>query len=225
MIRTIVAIACVCCVATVLSEGVGLAFLWYRGQLSADTLSEIRLVLSGESQTDFIGAEDDVSQQVSNDAVKRERAMQILDLTRREEENSLLKNMLLEQRGQVLQQRKDVEEMRKQFEQEMQLKLTELTDESNEQARGILLKLPPADAVTNLMQLDLDQNVVLLKGMADASVAKILQEFNKRDKDSAQRGIEVFEAIQSGEPTRRVIEQTANDFAQQTSPYSNTIDQ
>jgi hypothetical protein len=48
MIRTPIVVICIFCVATILSEVVGLGFLWYRGQLASETIAEIRVSLSGQ---------------------------------------------------------------------------------------------------------------------------------------------------------------------------------
>ena len=72
MIRSLMVVICIFCVATILSEVVGLGFLWYRGQLTSETIAEIRVILSGqyhdfpegeqEKETFYPSSEDIVKQ-------------------------------------------------------------------------------------------------------------------------------------------------------------------
>lgn len=48
--RSLVMIVCVFCVATLMTEALGLAYLWYRGQLTPAALTEISAVLRGEER-------------------------------------------------------------------------------------------------------------------------------------------------------------------------------
>jgi len=75
------------------------------------------------------------------------------------------------------------------------------------------------------MQLSLEQNVVLMKGMPEKTIAKILKEFQstpppqadaglQRKETPPERGRMIFEALSRGEPSRTLLEQqrqSAND--------------
>jgi hypothetical protein len=75
------------------------------------------------------------------------------------------------------------------------------------------------------MQLPLDEDIVLMKGMPEKMIAKILKEFQatlitssdasgERKETPAERGRKIFEALSRGEPSRSLLEQqrqTAKD--------------
>ena len=106
------------------------------------------------------------------------------------------------------------------FDEELARIDAELTSASAEQSRGILLALPAKEAVRQLMQLDLEADVILLKGMPEKSIAKILKEFSAtaappgtetgadRKESPAERGRRIFEALTRGEPLRSLLERT-----------------
>jgi hypothetical protein len=76
------------------------------------------------------------------------------------------------------------------------------------------------------MQLPLDQDVVLMKGMPETTIAKILKEFQASGEPSvvdgkdapAERGRQIFEALSRGEPSRSLLETQRK--AAQTEPVN-----
>ena len=66
MIRTSLVVISVVCVATLLSEVLGLAFLWSRGQLTVDIINDIRLVLVGQDPDRFDLDEEEKEDQLSS---------------------------------------------------------------------------------------------------------------------------------------------------------------
>lgn len=217
MIRSIVAVFCVVCVATILTEGLGLAFLWYRGQLSADNLREIRLVLRGESRIEEAVAADTEKRQPSVDDVLRIRAMSVLDLESRERELDVLKSAAITNEDKLIAERARFEERQRAFEERLAMLLEDAQSDATEQTRAILQTLPPDSAAERLTQLTLDEAVVLLKGMPEKSIARILGEFQKGPPQRQQRGTEIFEAIARGEPNRAAIEDAAESTGAQES--------
>ena len=85
--------------------------------------------------------------------------------------------------------------------------------------RERLTHLPPVRVRDNI-RLPQDGYVVLLKGMPEKNVAKILKEFSatvptsavdasgERKETPAERGRKIFEALSRGEPTRSLLDQT-----------------
>ena len=95
-----------------------------------------------------------------------------------------------------------IEQLKQNFEKQLAQLNQSVTAESTEQARGVLLALPTADAVDNLMQLSLQENIILLKGMQEKSIGKLLQQFlRESDQKKRDRAHEIFEAISQGEPS------------------------
>ena len=77
-----------------------------------------------------------------------------------------------------------------------------------EQTRGILLALQPDDAIDTLMGLTADENVILLKGMPEKSIARILEQFLSGEENERVRGQEVFKAISQGNPSKSLIDES-----------------
>ena len=221
-----VIIGCVCC-TIVAAEAAGVLFLWQRGMISPHHLHEIRLVLTNRSSDDKFDDEPEQRPQFpSSQQIAQARAVKILNLDKRESELTTLKGMADDKREELETQQKQFRAQRKAFEEDLGRMAAEITSTSTEQARGVLLALPPKEAVQQLMQLSLDQDVVLLKGMPEKSIAKILKEFQAtpappatteasgEKKDTPiERGRKIFETLSRGDPSRSLIERTRKALA------------
>ncbi|MCA9022224.1 MAG: hypothetical protein KDA74_18875, partial [Planctomycetaceae bacterium] len=95
MIRPLIVIISVFCVATIISEILGLSFLWFRGHLNADSVKDIRMIVTGQSLDDVELVEEETSLP-SRDEVAETRAMRILELASREDEIEMLKSSITE---------------------------------------------------------------------------------------------------------------------------------
>lgn len=206
MIRSLVAVFCVICVATVLSEGLGLVILWWRGQLSADNLREIRLVLSGETGSESNAVEAPETPHPSAEEVVRARALAILDFETRERELNVLKGAAIANEDRLIAEKMRFEQTQRAFEERLAKLLEETRSEATEQTRAVLQALPASGAADNLMQLPLDEAAIVLRGMPEKTIARILSEFQNGPPPRQQRGKELFEAIARGEPNRSEIE-------------------
>lgn len=214
MIRNLILVFCVACVATVLTEVLGVAYLWTQGQLTPQTLADIRAVLAGEDLgASPVESEADEKTAPSTDDITRQRINRVWNLQRRQNELAVIKAMVFQQAGKVDTQRSEFEKQKQKFLADLKQQSRQLQSAATEQARGILAQLPPTDAVQNLMALDLNRNIVLLKGMSDRVVAKLLKEFlNSGDAKVAERGQHIFEAISRGDPQRQLVENTLQQF-------------
>jgi flagellar motility protein MotE (MotC chaperone) len=194
--------------------------------VSAHHLQEIKLVLTNRAASDEHETEiEQKPQYPSAQEVAQARAVKVLYLDKRESELTTLKGMADAKREDLESLQKQIRSLRKAFEDELAHIEANITSTGTEQARGVLLALPPKDAVQQLMQLSLDQNVVLMKGMPEKTIARILKEFQatlslpadangERKETPAERGRMIFEALSRGEPSRSLLEQqrqTAND--------------
>jgi hypothetical protein len=236
MIRTLWVVLSACCVALVVSEALGVGFLWSQGLLSVRRIREVRDLLvpqekeavakQSESQTPLPSAQD----------VLRERSMRVLGLNSLETEVGLLKAMLETERANLSAQNADFQKDKNAF----KTQLLQLADQNlvaaREQARAILLALPPAEAVDRLMQLSVEEDVLLMREMPEAKIALILKEFApaaeeggggaanataNKENSRAQRAKEIFEHITKGEPRESIIRSALNKV-QQTEPERTT---
>ena len=203
--RSLIMIVSCFCVATVCSEVCGLALLWSRGDLTAHTLREMTSVLNGDETEDSKQREDKAAPQASLEEVINARARMSAEYNAKESELAVLKGMMMEGMTRLTSQQEEFERRKKAFDKELELLEKQVVAQSTEQARGVLLALPPKDAVEKLMQLSVDQNVVLLKGMPEKSIAKILKEFKNGEKET-ERGKKIFEALNQGAAIRELLE-------------------
>jgi|GEM_PF-884248 len=220
-----VIMGCVCS-TIVAAEFTGLFLLWRQGMLSPHHLYEIKLVLTNRATPEEREAEAEQKPQYpSAQEVAQARAVKVLSLDKRESELTTLKGMTDAKRTELESLQKQIRSGRKEFEDELARTEANITSTATEQARGVLLALPPKDAMQQLMQLSLDQDVVLMKGMPEKTIAKILKEFQSttalipdasgdRKEPPPERGRKIFEALSRGEPSRSLVEkqrQSAND--------------
>jgi len=214
------------CSTIVAAELTGLFLLWRQGMISMHHLQEIKLVLTNRAASDGPEAETEQKPQYpSAQEVAQARAVKILNLDKRESELTTLKGMADAKREDLESLQKQIRSLRKAFEEELARIEATITSTGTEQARGVLLALPPKDAVQQLMQLSIAQDVVLMKGMPEKTIARILKEFQsalpslpdaggERKDTPAERGRMIFEALSRGEPSRTLLDQqrqAAND--------------
>ena len=218
-------IGCLCS-TIVAAELTGLFLLWRHGMISSHHLQEIKLVLTNRTASDE--PEEEIEQKPqfpSAQEVAQARAVKVLNFDKRESELTTLKGMADAKREDLETLQKQIRSLRKAFEDELARIEASITSTGAEQARGVLLALPAKDAVQQLMQLSIDQDVVLMKGMPEKLIARILKEFQatlplppdangERKEPPAERGRMIFEALSRGEPSRALLEQqrqAAND--------------
>ena len=206
MLRLMRVVIGVVCVAIVLSEAVGLALLWARGQLNAEVTRDVLALLRGQGEAEPEPDPVAETEQVSMEQVIEARAVRALDLNSRENELNLLKSLVDERREALLAEKTEFERQRRAFSEQLDRMKADMTSEATEQARGVLLALQPGDAVKSLMQLDLPQNVVLLGGMPPKSIGRILAAMQGGGDEERERGGEIFEALSRGEPSRAAVD-------------------
>lgn len=206
MMRSAVVVLCVVCVGTLLSEAFGLAFLWYRGQLTAETLQDIRGILAGQDQDDIGMDEENKTVAPSSEDIARKRITRILELTARDSEQTAMKTMIDEKTSELVATQKAFEERSKKFYEDLEMLDAQNTDEAVEQAREILAKSPAVEAVKELMVLTSEESIIIVRGMPAKTIAKILQSFDSADQEQEKRASEIFRAIMHGEPKNQLID-------------------
>ncbi|QDU49726.1 hypothetical protein [Gimesia panareensis] len=214
MIRSLAVIVSVFCVATIISELLGLGFLWFRGHLNADAVKDIRLIVTGQSLDDVELTEDETVLP-SRDEVTEKRAMRILELVAREDEIDMLKSSITQSSDSLKQDRLAFEEVKLKFEEEL-LQLKEQSQSvATKKTQTVLTALPAGDAVQYLMQLSVEENIQLIKGMDGKFIAKLLKEFLVApDPLVIKRGKEIFKEISQDEPFRSFADGTLDKLSQ-----------
>lgn len=206
MIRTFVMIFSCACVAVVLSEAAAVFLLWQRGVLSETNLTEMRLILSGHTDkpAEVPGAVQAAPSTSVRD-VEGARAVRVLDIEKREAALTTLRLQVLDEQQRTEQEQAKLKAQREAFARDLEAADKSIAETSTEQARAVLLALPPAIAVDRLMPMTVDRGVLLLKGLPEKSIAKILKEFTGTPV-KMERGQHLFDAIYRGTPQRKVVE-------------------
>jgi len=209
------------CIATVLSEVVGLGLLWQRGQLNMQTMRDIRLVLRGEREAGEKEPQDADAPQMSLEDQIVARAKIDADFDNRHRQLNNFEKMIREEANQITVNQQTLEETRKRFLAELEDLKKKNLDEATEQGRGILMALPPEEAARKLMQLTLEEDLVLLKGISEKKIADILQEMV--EPDAAKRGQEIFHKLSTGGLVDQLVKETSNDVqpGKKTNPAGN----
>lgn len=216
--RAVVIIFCVFCVATVLSEGAGLALLWSRGQLTLETVHDITALLRGPVATKAETNAETISDQPTTAEVVEQRVLRTLDLGAREDELKLLKALISERQAGLLAEKSALEKQKADFDAQWKRLQTDITSEATEQARSVLLELEPEGAVANLLSLDLKDNLRLLQGVPPRALSEILTAFEAAGPEGRKRGGEIFKALSEGEPMRSVLDGRADNAPAAAAP-------
>jgi hypothetical protein len=224
MIRTLWIVFSAFCVALFVSELLGVGFVWSQGQLTLARLREVR-DLFGPQEKEVVAADTETQRILpSSEDVLRERSLRVLSLSSRETEVDLLRTMLDTERNNLITQLADFQKQKEAFQKQLLQLSEESTVAAREQARAVLLQLPPADAVARLMQLSIEEDVLLMREMPEPKIALILKEFaptteggnegaaaaSKDAQARQERAKEIFRRISTGEPKEGIIRSALN---------------
>jgi hypothetical protein len=233
MIRTLWIVVSVTCMAVIVSEVAGLGILWSRGFLTARRLREMRDVFEPQEKETI--ARDVEAQPVLPSAqdVLKDRSLRVLSLNSLETDVGLLKAMLDSERTSLSAQNAAFQQQRAAFKAQLQQLTDETAVAAREQARGVLLALPPSEAVDRLMQLSVGEDVVLMREMPDNKIALLLKQFvtapegdapaanaanAKAIADRRQRAQDIFKSINNGEPRNSIIRSALTNLQQGEGP-------
>ena len=214
MIRLVAFIGSIFCFVIVLGEALGLGLLWVRGQLTPDVIQEIRVIVAGGNRNSDEMEEERENEGPSSEEIIAARSMRILNLESRESELQQLKSLVDDARSLVLKEHDAFRTEKKTFQQDLAQIKSELASEATELAREVLAQSEAKEAVQHLMALDLDRNLVLVKGLSERKIAELLKELSRGDAEQIDRGLKIFEALSRGEPTNALVDKTLNQLGQ-----------
>jgi len=205
VIRVLGMVIAIFCTATVLTGTIVLLYTWGQGNLTPEASQEIVAILKGEPRPVHDDEDEQKPAMSSYEQIVRERTERILSVSARESELAVLKQAIDDQTNFVLSERRILEQVKKQFREELDAEREAIISEATTQARGILLKMEPESAVEKLLTMSTDEAVLLLKGMPDKDAARILDQFRVRiaGKDPSPRiekAEEIYKAIYQGRP-------------------------
>lgn len=207
MIRKLMTFVGIVCVAAVITEAFAVGLLWYRGQLTPDTLTDVGRLLSGE-EAESMSDDDAETVPPSTEELAMAIVRAQLDLDSRDQEAKLLMDMVEQGRVQLSEDRAAFLAEKKAFEERLAALEERWASEGTDQARRILKSQRPEDSYAQLAPLELDEAVMLLRGLPDKTIASILQQFARsNDEQQTRRGREIFEALSRGEPRRSLVDE------------------
>jgi len=201
------------CVATVLSQMVGVGVLWSTGNLKGDTLALVAAVLAGEPIGADVAEEIEAEPvQVTQEQLLEFRANRLLDLDHRNREVEARVNFDAEILARVREEREALEKLKKNFEQQLKQIEQAETSEGVEKVRSVLAKVKPAQAKDVLMGRELPDAVRLLSEMPDRIVAKLLKEFKtEAEKTRAQ---EILKSLDEGKQQAKAAREALKELEQ-----------
>ncbi|MBW3543461.1 MAG: hypothetical protein KY476_24680 [Planctomycetes bacterium] len=215
MKRIVLILLSVVSIAVVLSQLAALGWLWSRGRLNAETIRDVAAVISADDAA--VPPEDAMSESMrpSHEEIVDQRVVRLFDLEARQSELDVLKSLVEERRDALRAQAALFDSQQQEFQRRLDELRTAATGEAAERGREVLAGLSAGDAVGYLMQLDLEQNLLLLRDMPARTVAKILKEFAAAEGDDAvrQRGGELFKALSQGRPETELVDETAGNVS------------
>ncbi|WP_339732177.1 hypothetical protein [uncultured Gimesia sp.] len=214
MIRSLAIIIGVFCVATIISELLGIGFLWFKGNLNADSIKDIRMIITGQSLDDVVLVEEE-STLPSRNEVMLNRATRILELTSREDEIDMLKSSITQSSDSLKKDRLAFKQAKQEFEEELEVLKEQSQSVATKKTQSVLVALSPGDAVQYLMQLSIEENIEILKGMEGKFIAKLLKEFLVAvDPLVVKRGKEIFKKMSQDEPFRNFSDETIDQLSE-----------
>lgn len=200
------------CVALCAVTGFGLFYLWSNGLLSPEKISDVRQMLSKGEASDPKSLPDVDPPIPSLEEVIEARARLSAEHQSRDRELSSMKALNHTWSLRLQTERQAFDTQQQAFEKRLQELDEKLTSEATEQSRAVLSAMAPKNAMEHLMSLSLEDDVVLLKGLSEKNISKILKEFKIEAQPAeagsrAERGAKIFEALARGNPQRALLDQ------------------
>lgn len=186
-------------ILTLLAEGLAGGLLWSQGRLNPDAIREIRVILSDRNALAEEQTLENETPVVAIEDVIKSRAVRIHHLEERETEQKILSGLMADARGRIATEQESLLKSREQFEQEQKERIARKTSAGIEQARAILVASDTDLAVAQLTELSLDEAIILIEGMPEKTIAKLLAAFAAGDRAQVERGQQVFQAITRGD--------------------------
>lgn len=185
-------------VLTLLAEGLAGGLLWSQGRLNPDAIREIRVILS---DPDALTEEQERAQEtplVSVEDVIESRAIRILHLEEREAEQATLRNLTADYRQKINAEQEALLTRVEVFDEQQKLRQEKAKAAGIELSTSVLLASDVDLAVSQLTELALEETIILMKGMPEKHIAKLLAAFAAGDATQKERGQQVFQAITRG---------------------------
>lgn len=213
-------LACVC-IATLLTQGAGIALLWSNGTLTRQRIAKVLAVLYGieprpVAATATGGAASTDREQPSWEQIEQARVLKLRQIEMREQSLAAERLRMRDAQTQLEQNRLAFDRVKSSFEAKLLEDREGALAAGQESVRALLESMKPLQAKDQILRMyeggDVDKVVRIVAGMAPNKQAKIFAEF-KSGKEP-QVVAEIIKAIRDGQPLVAEIDQTQQDLTQ-----------
>lgn len=227
LLATVAAIIAAVCVATVIAEGLLLAYLRSHGKLDEHTVQKLVAVANGVEITPSRAARaadaaDAAREQASLEDVARERALKSRDLELREQALNDSAVIVKTEYAKLVDEKDRYERIKAAFRAQLDELRTGSLAENRETARAILENMKAKQAKDQLLRMvkegEMKDVIKILALMPGAKRKKILDEF-KTD-DESKTLAEILKQIREGVPETNLVDEAEQSLAQPDSPVT-----
>lgn len=224
------AIVAAICVATVIAEGLMLAYLHSRGKLDEPTMQKMLAVASGVEIAPSRAARaaqeaESAREQASLEDVARERALKSRDLELREQALNDSAAIVKTEYAKLVDEKDRYERIKAAF----RAQLDEIREgslaENRETARAILENMKAKQAKDQVLRMvkegEMKDVIKILSLMPGTKRKKILDEF-KTDEE-AQTLAEILKQIREGVPETNLVDEAEQSLAQPDAPEAEDV--
>lgn len=212
--------ACVC-VATVLTLGIGLGYVWSTGKISRDKLLQMLAIvhdvdIRGLDRENQAAQPASASEQVSFEDIEKRRALESLYLeTKTIAVGKGLQDIQL-QRDLLAEDTDRLNRLKAAFDSSLKTLAEKAALEGIEKQRQIWTKIEPTLAKEQIMDMvaanETDEVVVVLSDMQVANQAKIIGEFDLTEEKERNAVDEILRKIRKGLPAATLIEEARREL-------------
>lgn len=217
------AIVAAVCVATVMAEGLMLAYLHSRGKLDKQTVQNMIAVANGVEFASNRAPRADAEstrEQASLDDVARARALKSRDLELREQALSDDAAIVKTEYAKLVDEKDRYERIKTAFRAQLDELRAGALAENRETARGILENMKAKQAKDQILRMvkggEMTDVIKILSLMPGTKRKKILDEF-KTD-DEAKTLADILKQIREGKPETNLVDEAERSLAQPDRP-------
>ncbi len=212
-------LACVC-IATLLTQGAGIALLWSNGTLNRQRTAKLLAVLYGiEPQpvaaVATAAAASTDREQPSWEQIEQARVLKMRQIEMREQSLAAERSRMRDAQTQLEQDRTAFDRVKSSFESKLKDDREGTLATGRDSVRALWENMKPKQAKEQILLMyeggDVDGAVRIVAGMSPSKQAKIFAEF-KTGKEP-QVLAEITKSIRDGLPQAAVIDQTQQDLA------------
>lgn len=220
MFRSLVALLLYVCIATVIAQSIGLAWLWSAGYLEKGRLAQATAVLYG---FDLAALSEEVrdldlagKEQPSLDQIAAQRAIKLKQIDLRELAVQQNLNSFNLMKNQLQKDLDNLQSLQQQFKNQLLALANETVEEGDSKVRRIFENVEPRQAKQLMLQMikedELEEVVRMYAAMAPSRQAEIAAEF--KSEEETEELSEILRLVRKGFPQLDLINETQSRLEQ-----------